>query len=508
MTAKNPKILCVDDEPANLDLLEALLVPQGYAVIKAENGNEALTIIEEQKIDLVLLDVMMPEIDGFEVCKKMKGNERYRNVPIIMITATSATDDRVKGIQSGAEDFISKPIDSTEVLARIRALLKIKDLNARLASVYNDITNMISFEEAMVMSFSPLTFDFLTKIDELVNHILRNKPDMTDKPEVVLVGFVDDKNMWQWYRFDAVPRFMNMTWIKKDIFHSIPKPVGCETRIFYTNEQEGEISTHQQLIEQLRSLPLKKVSNMVGVSSEMFCIIALNYGKVVSRYDAEILNSSVMQSLFMKSLALRVKETESAFEYLVFALGRAAEATDYDTGNHVQRIGEYCATIARGIGMSEKFSNIIRIQATLHDVGKIRIHTDILKNPKRLTTEEYDEIKKHPLTGATILGDHARLKLAKKIALSHHERWDGSGYPYGLKGDQIPLEGRILTIADQYDVMRSPRAYKPAFDHEKTCEIILKGDGRTMPQHFDPQVLRAFKETASQFEKIYERLKG
>ena len=121
---------------------------------------------------------------------------------------------------------------------------------------------------------------------------------------------------------------------------------------------------------------------------------------------------------------------------------------------------------------------------------------------------EYEEMKKHTISGATILGDHVRLSLAKKVVLSHHERWDGSGYPNELKGEQLPIETRIMNIADQYDALRNARVYKPSFDHTRTYTILTHGDGRTMPHHFDPQVLYAFKNTASQFEDIYEKMRG
>jgi len=245
-----------------------------------------------------------------------------------------------------------------------------------------------------------------------------------------------------------------------------------------------------------------KVSNVVSYHSKEICIHAFNYNREVTSYDASVLNSIVMQSLFLKSLSAQVKDTDDAFAYTVHALARASEVNDEDTGNHILRVGEYCALLAKHLGMSEKFVNIISLQSMMHDVGKIHIPPEILRKPGRLTAEEFDMVKKHPEYGVKIIGDHVRLTMAKTIALTHHERWDGGGYPFGLKGEQIPIEGRILSIADVYDALRNKRVYKPAIDHETTYKIITEGDGRTMPEHFDPQLLNTFKNTASQFGDI------
>lgn len=202
----------------------------------------------------------------------------------------------------------------------------------------------------------------------------------------------------------------------------------------------------------------------------------------------------------------RTADLKEGYQETIFTMTRAAEHKDEDTGAHVQRISYYSRVLSEALGMDEEFIENIFFASPMHDIGKIGVPDHVLLKPSSFAPNEWKVMQEHAAMGAEILGNSKSpyLKMGAEIALNHHERWDGSGYPNGKKGEEIPISARIMCICDIYDALRSKRPYKPAFDHQKTVEIILYGDTRTQPEHFDPIILEAFKLMHQAFCDIFD----
>jgi putative two-component system response regulator len=204
---------------------------------------------------------------------------------------------------------------------------------------------------------------------------------------------------------------------------------------------------------------------------------------------------------------LRQSKEELKKSYLdtIFKLTAVAEYKDGFTADHIKKVGAYCRLLAAELGWSEVDRQIIYYSSPMHDIGKVVIPSEILLKPGRLTPEEFALTRTHTTAGADILRGSTSeyLQMAEEIALTHHERWSGDGYPRGLREEEIPSAGRIMNLVDQYDALRSERPYKTAFNRDKTFKIISEGDGRTEPGHFEPRVLEAFRDSHLKFDEIY-----
>lgn len=351
-------ILVVDDHPDNLLLMSELLANQ-YKVKVANSGAKALRIAQGAiPPDLILLDIMMPEMDGYEVCEQLKVDSRTKDIPVIFLTAKSEMRDEQRGLKIGAVDYITKPISPPIVLARIKTHLQLK----------------------------------------------------------AAADFLKDKNMFL----------------------------------------ESEVTKRTKEIVELQAVTIDMMASLT-------------------------------------------------------------ESRDKETGYHIQRTQLYIKKLAKKMQNSPRFAPVLTDEfiellfasAPLHDIGKVGIPDNILLKPGKLDKEEFDIVKQHTRIGYEVI-DRAEAKLgrkipflmlAKEVALCHHEKWDGTGYPNGFKGDEIPISARLMTIADVYDALISKRVYKPAMPHEEAVKLINAGRG----SQFDPEIVDAFIEIAGEFKTIADQ---
>lgn len=346
-------VLIVDDTEANIDILVEAL-GDDYELSVAMDGQSALENIEQEIPDIILLDIMMPEMDGYEVCRRIKENKATCDIPVIFLTAMTDIISKAKGFELGAVDYITKPFEILEVRARVNTHLLLK----------------------------------------LAKH---------------------------------------------------------------------ELSQQNEILAQ----------------------------RVMER---------------TKEICLTQETTIDALAYL-------AEYRDPETGGHIQRTKQYMKLLAEKLKELPKFEGeltelvigMLYKLAPLHDIGKIGVRDEILLKKGKLTTDEFEEMKTHTIIGHNALmmaskrlGNNSFLKYAMELTRSHQEKWDGSGYPDGLAGEEIPLSGRIMALADVYDALISKRSYKSPFSHQQAVEIILEGKGK----HFDPDIVDAFMEIKDQIHQV------
>jgi putative two-component system response regulator len=364
MTESTADILVVDDTPANLRLMSEMLARRGFRSRCVADGRLALEAVAATPPDLILLDINMPGMDGYEVCRRLKADDRFKEIPVVFLSALAETEDKLRAFAVGGVDYIGKPFQIEEVNARITTHLKLRQLQ-------------------------------------------------------------------------------------------------------------------RQLEEHNRQL-------------------------------AEIVRA-------------QVKKISESHVATIVALAKLAESRDEDTGAHLFRVRGYCRVLATHLAqdgvhrqvIDEPFIDDLFFSSALHDIGKVSIPDAILLKRGSLTPAEWAVMQTHPVLGASTLDavlaqypDNEMIRMGREIARAHHERWDGTGYPQGIAGEEIPLAARIFTLADVYDALRSVRPYKRGFAHEETARIILEGDGRTMPAHWDPVVLAAFRATERELDEIWTRFEA
>ena len=284
--------------------------------------------------------------------------------------------------------------------------------------------------------------------------------------------------------------------ISKDLNRDIESYVGNPIKKLiiasknYLNNQTFDVTNVETTITEIDIL--------VAEIADMVSIIEANF------QELKATNEELEETY--KEVEKYSAELEKTYELFIEKMATIVEGFDENTGNHVKRVQILSKFLAEKLGMSERFVRRIYLYSALHDIGKIKVPVEILRKVGPLSEEEWEIMKKHTIWGAEILDGDKRFNFAKNIALYHHEKYNGKGYPYGLKGDEIPIEAQIVNIVDVYDALRSERPYKRALSHEESMNIILKGDGRTSPEDFNPKILKCFKEHSDEIKNIWNGL--
>jgi PAS domain S-box-containing protein len=492
-----PVILVVDDVPQNIELLEAYLTGQGYKIVTAANGEEALEEISGNQIDLVLLDVMMPGIDGFEVTRRVRQDNAQRLLPIILVTSLNEKEDRVKGIEAGCDDFISKPVDKVELLARVRSLLKVK--------ASNDL--MRNYREELESEVTERTEELRHVLERLQQEITvrkRNEEALRESENkyrmladnIHDVVFVLDMNMKCTYLSPSVKILRGYE--PEEVMEVTPAETLTPSSMELAMKTLSEVMELEKIkqvgINESRTIPLEmkrkdgttvwtevKLSFIRDENQEAVGIIGLTRD-ITERKLAE---EKLQQTLY---------SLKNAVSATIQVMVSAVEMKDPYTAGHQLRSADLACAIATEMGLTQEKIDGMRMAGSIHDIGKLSIPAEILSKPTKLTNIEFSLIKEHAQGGYEMLKDVESPWPLAQIVYQHHERMDGSGYPRNLKGDEIIMEARIMAVADVVEAMASHRPYRPSLGIDVALEEIEKNRGILYDDVVADACLRLFRE--------------
>lgn len=458
---KLPSVLIVDDDQMNIELIKNILKRlHKYNIVSVNNGKDALEKLEETDFSLILLDIVMPDMDGFEVAHKIKTHPTYKLIPLIFLTANTDSNDIKKGFELGAKDYITKPFNLQELIVRVDTHIELYHHNKKLKEKLDE--NSILLEQ------------YKNIVDE---------SDIVSKTNTRgIITYVNKK-------------FIEISGYSKEELlgrpHNIVRHTDMSTKVF--NEMWKILKSKNIWRGEVKNL--KKDGGYYVVESTLMPILDAQ-GNIIEyvgiRHDiTDIYNLN--------------QEIENTQKEVIFTLGAVGESRSKETGKHVKRVAEYSFLLGKLYGLDENECNLIRNASPMHDIGKVAISDAILNKPSGLDRKEFEIIKTHSKLGFEMLKHSQRpiLKAASTIALEHHEKFDGTGYPNKKQGENIHIYGRITALSDVFDALGTNRVYKEAWELDDILELIKEESGK----HFDPKLVLLFLDNLPDFLDIREKFK-
>lgn len=511
-TAAGVKVLVVDDESSNRALYRACLSQAGYDVCEAENGAAALVAAKTDPPDVIVMDVMMPQQDGLECTRRLRGAPESHDIPIIMLSALTGNEDILAGLEAGADEYVTKPVRPSELVLRVRSMARLRREHADLLRSYalrgehmRILTRLVDFCRAVGVS---------RHLDDIVRSTVAAVVDIA-RARRVSIMLPDERG--------RVLVIAGAAGMDGELAEAVRVPVGgpLAGQVFASGDaivinapSEAGLRPYGYDSPFFASLPLLcaplaaggQVEGVLNVTERIdqrpFEPHELEYIELVGKIAGAAIHD-----------VCAIVAREEASDSIMVALAKLAEHRDNDTGLHLDRVTRFCLRLAetlRGnpavVGeITPEFLYNLQRAVPLHDIGKVAIPDQILMHPGRLSPEQMAIMRTHTVVGANTIETLIHnapgvsfLAMAAQIARYHHERWDGAGYPVGLRGHAIPLAARITAIADVYDALTTKRVYKDAFPHDEAVRIIADGAGT----QFDPAVVAAFLELEGEFAEL------
>lgn len=463
---KTARILVVDDDERNRRLLIAMLEAEGYTVQEAVDGERALELVRQSPPDIILLDIMLPGIDGYEVARLLKANAATQAIPIIMVTALDDRASRLRGLEAGAEEFVTKPVDRNELRVRVHNLLRLKEFS-----------------------------DFLAEHNRILEERVMEQTASLHESEQQFRGLVEQSITGIFIIQDDKFTYVNPRFAEIFGYESAEELIGRHRLIMVPEADRGAVT--ERIRRQFERDPSVNYEFSAVRRDGSPIEVGVHAARATHQGRPAIIG--LMQDISEKSRAEEqikryVEHLEKALMSTVNVATTLSEMRDPYTAGHERRVAGIAVAIGAELGFDARRQEGLRVAGYLHDVGKITVPLEILGKPGKLTAIEYQLVQGHAQASYDVLKDVEFPWPVADVALQHHERIDGSGYPQGLKGDAILLEARIMAVADVVEAISSHRPYRPGLGIDKALAEIECGRGTAYDPAVTDACLKLFRE--------------